>query len=112
MPTVVMGCARDIVEQAGAPRFFWSNFPLGHSAGKPQDRDSQRATLREALRLFDTATEPGITKVNPQAWSDNQQWQEDFMNIAKMSAAKLERLREEFAEQKRVANAKRADVGA
>ena len=35
IPTVIMGCARDIVEQAGVPRYLWSDFPLGNSAGKP-----------------------------------------------------------------------------
>lgn len=107
-----MGCAKDIVEQAGAPRFYWSNFPLGHSAGKPQDLDSQQATLRGALALFDAATDAGTTVSNPQVWADNTDWQLNFMNVDMLSPAKLAQLREEFAEQKRVANAKRADVGA
>ena len=33
--TVVMGCARDIVEYAGVPRFLFSDFPLGNAAGGP-----------------------------------------------------------------------------
>jgi hypothetical protein len=37
IPTVVMGCARDIVEHCGAPRFLFSDFPLGNSAGRPHD---------------------------------------------------------------------------
>ena len=36
--TVVMGCAKDIVEHAAVPRFLFSDFPLGNSAGKPHDR--------------------------------------------------------------------------
>ena len=35
--TVVMGCAKDIVEHAAVPRFLFSDFPLGNSAGKPHD---------------------------------------------------------------------------
>ncbi len=50
IPTVVMGCAKDIVEHAAAPRFLFSDFPLGNSAGKPQDVDSQALTLELALR--------------------------------------------------------------
>ena len=38
IPTVVMGCAKDIVEHAAVPRFLFSDFPLGNSAGKPHDR--------------------------------------------------------------------------
>ena len=40
--TVVMGCAKDIVEHAAAPRFLFSDFPLGNSAGKPHDVDRRR----------------------------------------------------------------------
>ena len=49
IPTVVMGCAKDIVEHAAAPRFLFSDFPLGNSAGKPHDVASQDQTLELAL---------------------------------------------------------------
>ncbi|MGC4074059.1 MAG: hypothetical protein QM760_16415 [Nibricoccus sp.] len=39
----MMGCAKDIVEHAAAPRFLFSDFPLGNSAGKPHDVASQDA---------------------------------------------------------------------
>ena len=51
--TVVMGCAKDIVEHAAVPRFLFSDFPLGNSAGKPQDVESQALTLELALRLLE-----------------------------------------------------------
>ncbi|MGE5171551.1 MAG: hypothetical protein ACM3JC_14410, partial [Rudaea sp.] len=35
--TVVMGCAKDIVEYVGVPRFLFSDFPLGNGAGRPKD---------------------------------------------------------------------------
>src|SRR2546421_6197 len=44
-----MGCARDIVEHCGVPRFLFSDFPLGNSAGRPFDSESQAATLELAL---------------------------------------------------------------
>ena len=34
--TVVMGCAKDIVEHVGVPRLLFSDFPLGNAAGRPQ----------------------------------------------------------------------------
>ena len=49
IPTVVMGCAKDIVEHAAVPRFLFSDFPLGNSAGKPHDAASQAFTLELAL---------------------------------------------------------------
>ena len=42
IPTVVMGCAKDIVEHAAVPRFLFSDFPLGNSAGKPHDIGRRR----------------------------------------------------------------------
>ena len=54
IPTVVMGCAKDIVEYAGVPRFLFSDFPLGNSAGQPHDPESQALTLELALRLLES----------------------------------------------------------
>src|SRR5206468_12712168 len=42
--TVVMGCAKDIVEHAAVPRFLFSDFPLGNSAGKPHDPEDRKST--------------------------------------------------------------------
>ena len=49
--TVVMGCAKDIVEHAAVPRFLFSDFPLGNSAGKPHDTASQGFTLERGRLL-------------------------------------------------------------
>ena len=51
--TVVMGCAKDIVERVGVPRFAFSDFPLGNAAGRPHDVPSQDATLELALSLLE-----------------------------------------------------------
>jgi len=110
IPTVVMGCARDIVERVGVPRFLFSDFPLGNSAGKPFDAESQRDTLAGALALFDTATEPRTTRVSPQIWSTDVHWKDDFLNIQAMPSDALARRRAEFAQQKAVAKHIR-DVG-
>src|SRR6202000_2151976 len=56
IPTVVMGCAKDIVEHSGVARFLFSDFPLGNSAGKPHNVASQDQTLALALRLLESAT--------------------------------------------------------
>ena len=69
IPTVVMGCARDIVEHVGVARFLFSDFPLGNSAGKPFDEESQRDTLARALALYEAATGPRTTAVSPQRWA-------------------------------------------
>jgi hypothetical protein len=95
IPTVVMGCARDIVEGVGVPRFWWSDFPLGHSAGKPHDSESQDATLAGALQLFTSSKNPTPTVQSPQIWSDSDEWKRDFMNVANLSSTQLNQLRSE-----------------
>lgn len=90
-----MGAARDIVESAGVARFWFSDFPLGHSAGKPFDEASQFETVRGALRLFEDATEPNTTVQSSQVWADSDGWQADFMDVSKLDPEKLARLRAE-----------------
>src|SRR5690606_27515825 len=53
--TVITGCAKDIVEHAGAPRFLFNDFPLGNSAGRPHDPASQAETLERALQVLEAA---------------------------------------------------------
>jgi D-proline reductase (dithiol) PrdB len=87
--TVVMGCAKDIVEHAGVPRFLFSDFPLGNAAGKPNDRESQRATLGLALDLLESARAPRTTVQSPQVWSDDPSWKEDYSNAAKLTPEEI-----------------------
>jgi len=105
--TVVMGCAKDIVEHAGVPRFLFSDFPLGNSAGRPDDPQSQRLTLELALGLLEGARGPRTTLQSPLRWSGSEEWKLDYMNVARLSKEEIERRRREFAEQKRIARALR-----
>ena len=85
LATVILGCARDVVEHCGAPRFRFSDFPLGNAAGRPFDAASQRETLALGLRLLSEARAPRTTLVNPQAWSDDASWKLDYSNVATAS---------------------------
>lgn len=98
-----MGCARDIVEQAGVPRLYFSNFPLGHSAGKPGNQASQQQTLREALTMIDTASSPRTTTVSNQSWSDNDSWEQDFWDISKLSEADIKKLQTDHEQVRKAA---------
>jgi len=101
--TVVMGCAKDIVEHAAVPRFLFSDFPLGNSAGKPHDPQSQAATFELALRVLETAPAGQTTVQSPQRWSADSSWKRDYNNIAALSAEELARRRREFDAQKEIA---------
>ena len=111
IPTVVMGCAKDIVEFVGVPRFLFSDFPLGNAAGRPKDPESQAFTLELALRVLETAPGPRTTVQSPLRWSDNPDWKLDFSNIEQMSPEEIARRKREFEEQKQIAKAKREEVG-
>jgi len=76
IPTVVFGCARDIVEHCGVPRFVFSDFPLGNPTGRPFDPAMQREVVGLGLALVETATRPGTTVVNPHEWSADQSWKD------------------------------------
>jgi D-proline reductase (dithiol) PrdB len=103
IPTVVMGCAKDIVEHAAVPRFLFSDFPLGNSAGKPHDAQSQAFTLELALRVLETAPSAQTTVQSPLRWSADASWKRDYNNIALLSAEELARRRAEFDAQKQIA---------
>ena len=107
IPTVLMGCAKDIVEHAAVPRFLFSDFPLGNSAGKPHDVASQEQTLEWSLRLLESAIGPQTTLRNPLRWNDDGLWKLDFSNVEQLSAEELRRRRAEFDRQKELARPNR-----
>jgi hypothetical protein len=112
IPTVVMGCAKDIVEHAAVPRFLFSDFPLGNSAGKPQDADSQAKTLEFALRVLETAPGPRTTMQSPLRWAASGDWKLDYLNLERIGAEELARRRAEFDRQKELARANRVEKAA
>ena len=103
LPTVIMGCAKDIVEHCGVPRFLFSDFPLGNAAGRPFDVESQGLTLELALRVLETAPAARTTVQSPLRWSADASWKRDYNNVAMLSAEELARRRREFDAQKEIA---------
>lgn len=101
--TIVMGAAKDIVEYAGVPRFLFSDFPLGNSAGRPNDVASQDFTLELALKLLAAAPAPRSTVQSPLRWSASPEWKLDYSNIARLSPEEIARRRAAFDAQKAIA---------
>jgi D-proline reductase (dithiol) PrdB len=101
--TVVMGSAKDIVEYVGVPRFLFSDFPLGNSAGRPNDASSQTFTLELALRLLEHAPGPRTTLQSPLRWAATPDWKLDYGNPARLSREEIEERGKRFDEQKRIA---------
>lgn len=101
--TVIMGCAKDIVEHVGVPRLLFSDFPLGNAAGRPRDTASQRETLEHALALLESAERPRTTVQNPLRWSSDHSWKLDYSNIERLPPEEIARRRAEFDRQKQIA---------
>ena len=108
IPTILMGCAKDIVEHAAAPRFLFSDFPLGNSAGRPHDVASQDQTLEYAFRVLESAIGPQTTMQNPLRWSESGRWKLDYSNIDQLTPEDLAARRAEFDRQKELARPNRA----
>ena len=110
IPTVIMGCAKDIVEYCGVPRFLFSDFPLGNSAGRPCDVESQAVTLELALRVLESAPAARTTVQSPLRWCDDSSWKLDFSNLDKLTPEEIAERRKEFDVVKAVARTKREEA--
>jgi len=108
--TTVMGCAKDIVEYCGVPRFLFSDFPLGNAAGRPKDPRSQAFTLELALRVLGTAPAARTTVQSPLRWSADPSWKLDYSNIERLSPEEIQRRRQEFDRQKEIARSIRDET--
>ncbi|HPU53184.1 MAG TPA: glycine/sarcosine/betaine reductase selenoprotein B family protein [Burkholderiaceae bacterium] len=103
IPTVVMGAAKDIVEQCGVPRFVFSDVPLGNAAALPYDRASQDSTLELALGLLEGAVAPRTTVQNPLRWKGSSEWRLDIMNVSRLTPEEIAQRRAENDKIKAVA---------
>ena len=110
LPTVIMGCAKDIVEHCGVPRFLFSDFPLGNAAGRPFDVESQALTLELALRVLETAPAARATVQSPLRWREDASWKLDFSNLDRMTPEQIAERRREFDEIKAIAKTKRDEA--
>lgn len=101
--TVIMGCAKDIVEHVGVPRFLFSDFPLGNAAGRPNDPASQTATLAMALSMLEAADRPRSTQQSHLKWIGAAGWKDDYSNAAKLTPEEIAHRKQAFDEGKATA---------
>ncbi len=81
--TVVIGSARDIVEECGVPRFLFVDFPLGNPCGKPWDVAMQKALISEAFDLLENSSQPRTTVQSTFVWAEkeNDLWRNRYMHV-------------------------------
>ena len=80
IPTVVIGSARDIVEEAGVPRFVFVDFPLGNPCGKPGAQEMQRNIVTLAINVVESSIAPRTTVQASQRWGSDD-WRDAFMAV-------------------------------
>ena len=98
---VISGCAKDIVEHVGVPRFLFNDFPLGNAAGPPNAPDVQLKIARQALNLAINASGPRTTQKSPFDWPGAPDWKKDYSNAALLSEEEIARRRREFDQAKK-----------
>jgi hypothetical protein len=69
IPTVTLSSALDITDKVRPPRTVFVNYPIGHTAGKPNDEADQRNILSQALSLLEKG-EAGEIKMLDVNWND------------------------------------------
>ena len=72
------------------PRALFLDFPLGHTAGKPNDKAGQRRILAEALNLIESAQVPGQIKISKEQWSADDVWKDGVMRPKSDASAQAE----------------------
>lgn len=80
IPTVVVGSARDIVEEIGVSRFLFVDFPLGYPTGRPGDLEQQQQISVEALDLLESAWATRTTVQANVEWGD-EGWRSSYMRV-------------------------------
>jgi hypothetical protein len=78
--TVVIGSARDIVEECGVPRLLFVDFPLGNPCGKPHDPTMQRDIVSLALDVAASSVMPRTTVQAPVRWGSDG-WRAAYMAV-------------------------------
>ena len=80
IPTVILGAARDVVEQCGVPRFVFTDFPLGNPCGVPYDAAMQLAIVSIGLDVLVHARWPRTTVQTPYRWPA-EEWRHEYMRV-------------------------------
>jgi hypothetical protein len=73
---VSLSSALSITTGIGVPRTVFVDYPLGRTAGKPDDVNDQYSIVRAALSELMTATGPGAVVRLPNRWSDDDRWKD------------------------------------
>ena len=74
---------KERAERTCPPRVAHVRFPFGRPLGEPNNPDQHRVIIEDALRILETATEPGSIVELPYRWR-----REDYSRILSERRAK------------------------
>ncbi len=74
-----MSSAYSITKAVNPPRAVYIDFPLGRTAGKPNDKGLQRKIMIDTLTMLEAIQDPGTIRVLPYRWADQDDWKDGVM---------------------------------
>ena len=74
-----MSSAYSITASVNPPRAAFLDFPLGHTAGKPNDKPLQRKIMIDTLSALDGIQIPGAIRTLKYHWSADNAWKATAM---------------------------------
>ncbi len=77
IPTMCMASALDIVRAGRPPRTTFVDYPLGHTVGKPFDKDGQLLIVRSGLAGLQSMTHAEQLTHVPLRWDTDDGWKEE-----------------------------------
>jgi hypothetical protein len=95
IPTICMSSAYSITASVNPPRAVYLDFPLGHTAGKSNDKPLQRKIMIDTLSALDSIQAPGTIRKLGYQWSDDDTWK-DFAMRAKPGGSQSDNRIERF----------------
>ncbi|MEM7098176.1 MAG: hypothetical protein AAF541_07960 [Pseudomonadota bacterium] len=80
-----MSSARSITAAVNPPRAVYLDYPLGRTAGKPDDPANQLEVMRATLEAFSQLGKPGIVDL-PFLWQQDDAWKDKVMRPSSETA--------------------------
>ena len=79
IPTLSLTSAWSITASANPPRAAYTDFPLGHTAGRPNQPAEQSALIRDALTQFEAIETPGT--IIPLGYGWDRVWKDEAREL-------------------------------
>lgn len=74
-----MSSAYSVTQAVNPPRAVFLDFPLGHTAGKANDKALQRKIMIDTLSALDSIQQPGTIRILPYRWAESDDWKDGVM---------------------------------